>query len=1181
MEIDQIFVGIHIRVLRLVSSLVPPSVRSLVVASNVLLSIFLLTSLIALHHQHIHPHGTHYRISAADWEEGERGGGGGGAGNGAGGGAAEDSFPSLVHFMERSDVVRVQIVPPCPRYDPLSMRGWSCWWTPQADIRLQRLGDRKAAVENEQRHSSSAPSTAASGEARAVAVELGPAGATEDGLAALTANASTSSRSSAVLRPPVAVPPNFSSSPALPGLALTSPSRPTSTPSPSEPPPTSPSLSTPSRSPAASFTFEYAHHKGYFLLPTSLYSRHAIVTTVVSLAASHPSFGPFPLSLLTYHLFGYDSIVLNHLIRQRHVGYMRNVDTRDISTLAGEEDKQQQQQHTAHSSPPATAGSSLAWLLSSRALHLVSLLLFKAELLVTTLFLFFATTTLVSSTLTQTQLRMLHFTDQLRQHLRLHLPIVGLVLEHTMQSLSFVPVVVGILFFLFEFFHDQLLAFLLLLTVWLCESYTVLFTRTSTSMLYFPKLFALYFLMFAVYFFSFPYGFHYIAIALTASQLCTCMAYYLFAYEIPAVEEGRISIHRPRMLVLRRSEGDAQQRARTGAPPAAMTGGGGARSGVAEAEARGGLSSASAAASGGHAAPVSGSSAASGRSRDGGELLGRLLGLWEDRPRPSAEGVDGAASSGQRRRGSVGEDGLQAEDGEGEDALQFSRRELRRAPPPAPSRAVAPSRSPTLPSPRLQLRAAGEAVQSDALARAASSPSSHPSRPAAVPLSQQPASPPSSASSSLLTASSTPHFTLSSFIQPPPSSSSSFSSTLSSPPASPFLPLPPPPSSPSSAPPDSSALSSNSARLLLITPSPSSARSSSSPAPSSSSNSFTIEPWSHPPQPASSDALQHLASLPPLLQSLLKAVQGWTSSSSTVLSHRPSPRRSRALSSQSPSAHTAFPKEVAVTEGLSPSPRSRRASNPHPPHSPVASVSPASLTVPLPPPLEAKEEVSSSSSVPIFSSSLQPPPASSPPPPSTPQDSAQLHRAVLEQLAHVLQVALFVLTTLHLVQPPHDAALPTHTTHSVYFPPSAVAAPLSDEPVWSPTLLSPSRPPSLIDHHSLSAPSRSPSPVSPRPPHSPLRAHLSPRSSPRRGSPSSSSTRAASSRPSTSPSPAARSLFTSRAQPPHSLPPPLPSLEHAVGSGEASLTRLGAAGAAASSTVMPSEPTSPTDAPMM
>lgn len=46
---------------------------------------------------------------------------------------------------------------------------------------------------------------------------------------------------------------------------------------------------------------------------------------------------------------------------------------------------------------------------------------------------------------------------------------------------------VGILFFLFEFFSDQLLAFMVLSVVWLCEVYSVVSVRTSMSIRFFPQ----------------------------------------------------------------------------------------------------------------------------------------------------------------------------------------------------------------------------------------------------------------------------------------------------------------------------------------------------------------------------------------------------------------------------------------------------------------------------------------------------------------------------------------------------------------------------------------------------------------------------------------------------------------------------------------------------------------------
>jgi hypothetical protein len=105
-------------------------------------------------------------------------------------------------------------------------------------------------------------------------------------------------------------------------------------------------------------------------------------------------------------------------------------------------------------------------------------LAFKAGVVLTTLFLFFTTTSLVSFTLRSTQNRMLRFTFLLQQLVTSRRPYTALVFQHVLSSLIFVPVMVGILFFLLEFFDDHLLAVAVLTIVWVCEVYTVVCMRT-------------------------------------------------------------------------------------------------------------------------------------------------------------------------------------------------------------------------------------------------------------------------------------------------------------------------------------------------------------------------------------------------------------------------------------------------------------------------------------------------------------------------------------------------------------------------------------------------------------------------------------------------------------------------------------------------------------------------------
>jgi len=142
----------------------------------------------------------------------------------------------------------------------------------------------------------------------------------------------------------------------------------------------------------------------------------------------------------------------------------------------------------------------------------------------------------VSFTLRETQSRMLKFTVQLQHHARHHLPTFQLIFVHVIESLVFVPIMIGILFFLFEFYDDQLLAFLVLTLVWLCELFTMISVRTPLSMQFFPRFFLLYFLVFHIYFFSYAHGFSYFAFSTTAAFMQHLILFFWNRYEVPALQ---------------------------------------------------------------------------------------------------------------------------------------------------------------------------------------------------------------------------------------------------------------------------------------------------------------------------------------------------------------------------------------------------------------------------------------------------------------------------------------------------------------------------------------------------------------------------------------------------------------------------------------------------------------------
>lgn len=81
---------------------------------------------------------------------------------------------------------------------------------------------------------------------------------------------------------------------------------------------------------------------------------------------------------------------------------------------------------------------------------------FRLGVLFSTTFLFFICSTLVSFILRETQERMLRFTYLLQYHITHRLPYFTLIFTHVTESLVFVPIMMGIYFFLFEFFSDQL-----------------------------------------------------------------------------------------------------------------------------------------------------------------------------------------------------------------------------------------------------------------------------------------------------------------------------------------------------------------------------------------------------------------------------------------------------------------------------------------------------------------------------------------------------------------------------------------------------------------------------------------------------------------------------------------------------------------------------------------------------
>ncbi|EYU31215.1 hypothetical protein ABFS82_08G244300 [Erythranthe guttata] len=266
------------------------------------------------------------------------------------------------------------------------------------------------------------------------------------------------------------------------------------------------------RSKAFEPAYLYTMEKGYFLLPEEARSRHNIQTINISISARHSCFGNRWQQLLINRLVGYDTILMNSLLSSPGQGYLYNYQTKEFYNLT-----------YAHQQPESSA-------------KFGDYLVTKCGVLMMSLFVFFTTTMSVSFTLRETQTRMLKFTVQLQHHARHRLPTFQLIFVHVIESLVFVPIMIGILFFLFEFYDDQLLAFMVLILVWICELFTLISVRTPISMKFFPRFFLLYFLVFHIYFFSYTYGFSYLALSTSAAFMQHLVLYFWNRFEVPALQ---------------------------------------------------------------------------------------------------------------------------------------------------------------------------------------------------------------------------------------------------------------------------------------------------------------------------------------------------------------------------------------------------------------------------------------------------------------------------------------------------------------------------------------------------------------------------------------------------------------------------------------------------------------------
>jgi hypothetical protein len=240
------------------------------------------------------------------------------------------------------------------------------------------------------------------------------------------------------------------------------------------------------------YYYSYSRVKGFLYIDVADYARHNITLQYVGVSRSDTNcFGEPFLQRIVFSVVGPEVVMRNWLVALRsgsRAGYLYNPRTDSLIDVARSfpvrlpeslvssasssdalisntpQHHNQQEDETNHRQH--------SWFQSSS--YSVHQIIAKLTVVLKTSFLYFITTTLVSFTLRETQERMLDFTHQLHSLVRSGRPVVGLVTTHLIENLVFCPVMVGIIFFLIEFYKgDKILAFTVLSVVWLCEVFSV------------------------------------------------------------------------------------------------------------------------------------------------------------------------------------------------------------------------------------------------------------------------------------------------------------------------------------------------------------------------------------------------------------------------------------------------------------------------------------------------------------------------------------------------------------------------------------------------------------------------------------------------------------------------------------------------------------------------------------
>jgi hypothetical protein len=272
-------------------------------------------------------------------------------------------------------------------------------------------------------------------------------------------------------------------------------------------------------------------------------------------------------TVLTY-LAGYDNVIANALHYRFVTGQMPELWLVDDDAVGYgvllNLDTNEQRRLRKSNHVPLIAFMTRSWFVNASSTipigALISLIVFKADMIMSALLLVGSLTNMIGWILRESQSRMVQFTVDLQRSVQENQSVSRLVVSHLVACSAFIPFVIGIFMFMFAVFdNDHTIAFFFMVCMWLTEAFAMIYVRTLPSTTFYGGFAATYFFIFYGfvilslnsafcvhimseffvpfrYFFTYPLGFHRLALWTCALLLLHGSVFFLMRFELPAAE---------------------------------------------------------------------------------------------------------------------------------------------------------------------------------------------------------------------------------------------------------------------------------------------------------------------------------------------------------------------------------------------------------------------------------------------------------------------------------------------------------------------------------------------------------------------------------------------------------------------------------------------------------------------